>query len=144
MDMNETQYPALKSELTTNPRGMAIAGKTDDQIAALLNLAGASNEKQFGAGIVPSQAIMDCVVVGEWSSLLATAQNRLAVWLAPGFVNTSSQNVRNALGGVFGAQTVTQANLIATFDKSISRADVLFGAGTLVQSWDVARAKALP
>lgn len=144
MDMTEDQYPALKVELNTNPKLMAFAGKTDEQLAALLNTVGASNEKQTGAGIVPAQAIMDCVVVSEWNLLLATAQNRLNVWLAPGTVNTSAPNVRTALGGIFGAQTVTQSNLVAAFDKSISRAESLFGAGITVFSWDVARAKALP
>lgn len=144
MDMTAEQYPALKSELTLNPKAMPYAGKTDQQIADLLNLVGGSNEKKTGSGVVPSYAIVGCIVASEWSALLPTAREKLSFWLASGHVDTSDPDVRTALGSIFGAQSTTQANLVMAFDTPVARAEVLFGAGFEVKPWDVARARDLP
>jgi len=145
LDLNdEAQLLRLKTELISNPKLLAYAGKTDADIATLLNTVGASNEKQTGAGVVPTQVLMSCIVLSEWLLLQPALQQRLSFWFSAGSLDTGNSNVREAVASVFGGGTQTQANLLAAVDKPISRGESLFGVGTVVYPWDVGRAKALP
>ncbi len=143
-DLTPDQDAALKAELTVNPLKLTYGGKNSVDVAALLNTTAASNGRVQGAGVVSTQALMNCIVVADWLKLSVQGQQQLAFWFSVGSLDTANPNVREAITGVFGAGDVSQTNLLAAIDTPISRGEALFGPGTVINYWDVDRALALP
>lgn len=139
MSLTTAQRTALASEINTNPLGLAYSGKTNQQDADLLNTPGASSQT-IDSGVVPSYQIWAAIVSAEWTALSAIQQQQLRDWVSGGYVDTSSSTVRAVFGALFGAQTTTRANLMALTARPASRAEILFGRGTIVLAEDVSAA----
>lgn len=116
-------YVKLQAEITTDPMALGYAGKSDQQIADLLNSMGTG--RVIGRSIVPSQEIIEATVPGEWAALAAAEKQRYQTITGAGEVNLKGPNTRAMLGAMFGAGTQTRTNLVALQTKTVSRAEEL-------------------
>lgn len=131
---------ALAAELGTDPKTLGYAGKSDAQIADLLNTPGLSAETIFKA-YTDTADVVACIVRSEWTALAAGDKQFLTeVILATPKLKTGDANLRAAVAGIFANGTTSRTNLIAAASKSASRAEVLFGEGATVSHQDVATA----
>lgn len=146
--LTEEDYPALKTELTTDPEGLGYAGKTDEECAVLLNTPGASNETLPNTEILISK-VLDAIDTDELSAI---AIGKLQFFLARMGDTLTTINLAadtdlvSQIGQIFtlSAAPNSRGNLLALTVRDASRAEILFGANTIVNYWDVARARALP
>lgn len=149
MEMLASQYPALKTEVTTDPKALGLVAMTDDAAAAKLNQVGASAEVLSDRKVLESWEVMNAIDPTEWSTVNASHTPAQKEWfddlISSGKVDASNARIRAGLGAMFpaGAAPVTRAALLALIDRSCSRAEKVFGAGAFVQYFDVARARAL-
>lgn len=136
-------YQALKTELLTDPLALGLAGMSNSAAADKLNEipANPAPGRQIERDTVPSWEVFEATVPAEWSALSAAEKQRYQSMLAMGSINLKKPNTRAALAAIFGAGTTTRSNLIALQNQAASRATALFGER--VESWDVARARAL-
>lgn len=133
-------YPALATEIQTDPKTLGYAGKEDGEISVLLNTVGLSGETITKQYIALDEAVA-AVVRTEYTALtnadkdawrdLVTAAQR---------IKTGSANMRTTMASIFASGTTSRANLVALATRSASRGEVLFGEGTTVTADDVARA----
>lgn len=131
-------YSVLKTEITTDPQGKGYAGKTDQQVADLLNAIGTDTKER---GVIPAHEIVDATVPSEWSALTADEKQRYQTIVSAGQVNVKNPNIRAAFQAMFAGGTTTRTALTALTTEKTSRAEAL-GFGK-VAYWDVERAKAL-
>lgn len=137
----------LNAELTVDPLSLGyaplVAAGEDAQIAAILNATEGS-----GVGTVPHEPIApnDFIALldpDELDSLTALELAQIQVYEAAGSINFGAPNVQAWLNKVFdnGSCPNTHAALNAKFNRVASRAEVLFGAGVVVSSSQVAEAR---
>lgn len=135
-------YAALKTELQTDPQTMGyaplIADGSDNQLAALLNALTGPGAGAVDRDILPAYEIVDAVVQAEYDPLTAAQKQQLLLITGAGQVNIRATNTRAALAAMFGPGTTTRANMLALQTRTGSRAEVLFGIGTVITADDVA------
>jgi hypothetical protein len=133
-------YAALATEVTTDPKSLGYAGKSDYDIATLLNTPGASGETIFRR-YTPLEDIVAGIVRSEYDSLSAANKTFLQEVILKGTqVKSGDANLRASVAGIFAAGTTSRANLTNVASKSATRGEVLFGESTTVSDLDVARA----
>lgn len=131
---------ALATEINTDPKSLGYAGKSDYEIAVILNTAGASAETLFKS-YTPVEDIVACIVRSEYDALAAAGKTYLnEVVLRGSRVKTGDATLRTQIAQLFGAGTATRTNLTAVASRSASRAEILFGENTTVTDRDVAAA----
>jgi hypothetical protein len=136
----------LADEINNDPKSLGystlVASGDDSSIAGLLNSTyagvGTVYRPNVGAG-----EVMGSLVWSEVSGL--TTNNWLALhsMLLPASIDATKSTVRNFFNGLFptGSFATTNANLLTVAKKaSPSRAEELWGAGTVVPFLDVSRA----
>lgn len=135
-------YAALKTEVETDPAALGfaplVAAENWQGCAALLNAPKAGFKLPIG--VQPSYRVVGAVKRSEWDALTAADKNYLTFLIQAGDVDLSASEIRTALGAIFPAGSVSRANLLALVDRSGSRAEELFGAGTIIGYEDVIRA----
>jgi len=143
MALTTAQRTALATEINTDPKalGYSPGTKTNAQITTIINTAGASSET-IDSGVVQGHQIVGAIVQADYALLSAAQVSQLTIWLSPPFVDTSSANVRAVFAALFGAGTQTRTNLQALTQRAASRAEILFGRGTVVLVEDVSAALA--
>lgn len=133
-------FAVLASEIASDPRALGFAGKSDFEIATLLNTPGASAETIFRS-YVDTEDVVAGIVRSEYDALAAAGKTYLnEVVLKARRVRTGDATLRSQLAALFGAGTTTRANLTAVASRPASRAEILFGEGVSVSDSDVARA----
>lgn len=145
--LNPTQLQTLRTELDTDPQTLGYAGKTNYQIALLLNEVGLSGETIDREFVMASE--LQGAVVGSEAILLLSPQRDLwaafmSIAIADGTIPLDNNNLRGQVLEVWGAGTTTRSNLAALQTRSASRAEVLFGDGVVVTDNDVEEAFLLP
>ena len=141
-DLSASQLITLANELNNDPKGLGYAGgKNNSQDANLLNTPGASNEK-ISAGLIPSWQVMDQIVQSEFILLTSPNQNLFLAYISAGYVDAASSTTQANFVAMFPTATAptTHANLVALVNRPATRGEILFGAGTIINSWDVGRA----
>lgn len=144
-DITEADYPMLKDELTTDPKGLGYAAMTDSEAADKLNQIGASGEK-IGRETVDGQEANKCVLISEYVALSAAQRDAWTAIISAGSgqIDVDDQRVRDQIAAIWDAGTDTRQNLLTLADRDASRAEVLFFRGAFIHAWDVGRARALP
>lgn len=144
-ELTSQQYPALKTELETDPRGLGLVAMTAKEAAAKLNERGASGETLGDRTTVDAWEVAACVALSEFTDAGVTAGQRqwLAMVLSAGVVDASSAVLKTGFQAIFGAGTTTRAALLALVNRPCSRGEKLFGAGVEVGPHDVQRARDL-
>jgi hypothetical protein len=136
-------YVLLKTEINTDPKNLGYAqhvlSGNDQEIATLLNTLGASNETISREEISPSELVNN-IVYSEWVSTTTDQKTYLNMVLATGKIDALNTNVRAGLLAMFGTGTTSRANLIDISTRPASRAESLFGRGTIITNRDVAKA----
>jgi hypothetical protein len=140
--MNESDYPALKTEIETDPKTLGYAGKTSQEVADLLNEVGLSDET-ISRGLLPTSEIMECFVAGEMGAITSSEFSMLQLVCNREQLDMGNANIQGIFTSIFAGGTDTRNNLIAKATMDASRAEALFGKDTVVYSWDVERALAL-
>lgn len=130
-------YVRLKSEITLDPAVLGYAGKTDQQIADLLN--SLTTGRTIERSVIPAHEALEATVPAEWAALTAAEKQRYQTITGVGSVNLKGANTRSAMAAMFGPATTTRANLIALQIKTVSRAEEL-GLGR-VEAGHVAKAR---
>lgn len=138
MALNKTQLAILKTELDDDSKGLGYTGKTDPEMADLINAVGLSNET-VAVGVLNGQDLQE-VVVG--SDHLAITPEKRDAWLAiisagDGQVKITRQGIIDQIIGIWDG-TTTLDNLAALRVRSASRSEVLLGAGVSVSHTDIA------
>lgn len=141
MALTDAQIAILQTEINTDPQSLGYAGKTNPEIADLLNTAGLSSET-VDVGIINGQELSMAVEISEYLSLSAPARDAWNTILSAGDgqINVGDSRVVSQIGAIWGPATTTRANLLALKTRVCSRAEALFGSGIAVSMFDVAEA----
>lgn len=138
----------LKNELLTDPKGYGYAAVANaDTLADMLNLVRAT--EQVPQSSLKSSDIFQAIVPTEWSAMVTTLakfqylQILVEVGSGTGRIDLSNGNVKAALDLIFpsGSSPLTNAALHALYLRNGSRAETLFGVGTVVTGADVSAAQ---
>jgi hypothetical protein len=132
MDLN-----ALRTEITNDPASLGYAGKTDAQVATLMN---AVNQTANVATIDANQLIR-AIQPADFSALTQIQLSRLSIILGAEPFSVNDVNIKQMLADLFAGKTQTLAALQALQTYQTSRALLLFGEP--VTAGDVQRARAL-
>jgi hypothetical protein len=138
-DLSATQLAALGTELSTDPKALGYSGLQNQAAADKLNQVGASSET-VNPGTLQSYLIVDAIVSSEWTVLSQANKDLLNFYLQQPTVDTTSSNVRSAIGGIFAAGA-TRTALLALVNRPASRGEVLFGPGTVITKSNVGQAR---
>ena len=139
-------YAALKTEITTDPKALGyapyVASGSDGSIADLLNAMGTDvitipdyTKEQFSTGIIPAVlalATASTALQSKWDRLLSMT-------LAQSVIHYSV--AAPLLSILVSDGLITQSQIDAFTKRPGSRAEVLFGAGTVISSEDVAKSE---
>lgn len=90
---------AIKNEITNDPANLGFAGKTDAQVAALVNAPG----RQVQRGLIPSYEVINATVPAEWAALTAQEKQRYQTITGAGQVDVTNANTRNTFAAMFAA-----------------------------------------
>ncbi len=127
----------IRAELDADPLTRSYSGMDDQAAADDLNTEYRTRVKE----LIATWQIIEATDPAEYSALAAGEKTRYQTYVSAGFINPSGANTRSGFAAMFGASTVTRANLLALEDEDISRAEELdIGA---VTEGDVRRARAL-
>ena len=139
--MTDEQYTELNVEIATDPKSLGYSGKSNPDIAALLNAIGGSSET-IDQGALDGQELQKAVVISEYTALSDIQRDAwvLIISAGAGQVDIADQRVRGQIAAIWGSGTTTRANLLALTSRDASRAEVLFGAGASVSHTDVGKA----
>lgn len=131
--MTPANYQSLRTELDTDPLGLGYSGKTDQQIADLLNQVRATIDRDIG--VIPAWRLVGAINPDEWAALSNQEKQRLALFVSAGDIDTQSANIRSALAAMFtaGASPLTRAAMAALQTRKGSRAEQLFGSSVTAQ-----------
>jgi len=134
----------LRTELLTDPRGLGYSAGISigdhNRISDLLNTSAASHSVSTGTvyslgmqqSVVPAEyAILSAAQRDLWGAIVATAIDGIAI---------SNTLIRSQVAFIWALGTVTRTNLLALDTRIGSRAEVLFGEGTVVFSTEVGKA----
>lgn len=137
-DLTAAQLTVLATELNTDPKALGFAGKNNAQCAAILNTAGASSET-INPGTLPTWQVTAAIVGTEWTALSQANKDLLAFYLNQGTIDTTSANVRTAIGGMFNAGA-TKTALTNLVNRPATRGEILFGVNIIIAASNVGQA----
>lgn len=129
-------YLALKSEIELDPVTLSYGGKSDAEIADIMN--SYATGRTVNQEIIDTWEILEATVPAEWTALTAAEKQRYQTIISCGTVNVKGTNIRSQLAAMFIAGTTTRTNLLALQTKTGSRAEELFGG--VVSHLDIAKA----
>lgn len=119
----------LQSERTNDPAALGYAGKTDAQVAALINTATATSVFRND---IKTAEIVGTIVAADFVSLSAVQIAKLQLMLTNGVFDATVSNTRTIFLGIFTGMTNTITALTALAQRPGTRAEVLWGTGTIV------------
>lgn len=135
-------YAALKSELLNDPTGLgyapSVSSRNDTALANMLNLVRAGIS--VFRGVIATYELWGCIVKAEYDALAPGDKQLLQILLGLPFVDSADSGTRTVVAAIFGSATATRAAMIAKASRTGSRAEQLFGTGTLITADDVGRA----
>jgi hypothetical protein len=137
-------YTALKSELQNDPQALGyatyISSGADENLAVILNTVRGTITLLRDS--VPRRDVFDAFVPTEVAALSSVQLQALELVMLMDPVNFASANTRTFLANIFPIATAptTHANLVALATRNGSRAEQLFGIGTVITNQDVRKA----
>lgn len=132
---------ALRAELTNDPAGMGYAPfLAEGAFTPIVSLLNGAKSGSLLRGLVAAWEIAGSIERTEWAAITAADRAYIQMLLSAGSVNVASQRVQDAFANAFGVGSATRAALVALLRQPGTRAEILFGLGTVVTADDVARA----
>ena len=122
MPYTSEQLQTLRDELDEDPLTRGYSGMGDEAAAVSLN----TEDRTVSVESVTPAMFLYGLVKTEWDALTAADRQYLGILLGNGSIDirTGSQ-IRVGLLAMFGAQSVTRANLLAMLDRVGTRAEEL-------------------
>jgi hypothetical protein len=137
-------YAALASEINTDPAALGYAAPkaagNDQGVANLLNAVGAGAGFQVNREPISTAFFLSNVAAAEYLALTAVKLAQLQCIVAAQTVDINDASTQAMLIGVFGNPSATRTNIIAILKRQGSRAEVLFGRGTVITVNDISKA----
>jgi hypothetical protein len=140
-------YTALKNEITNDPLSLGYAvfvtAGNDAAIAAILNMATGPGAATVTDATMPRDDFMLAITPSLISlpGLSTTIQSKwdriLAVVRAADTINISDPAIQALLGASVADGVLTSDQVAAIGQRTGSRAEVLFGAGTTIMNTDI-------
>jgi hypothetical protein len=140
-------YTALKNEITNDPLGLGysifVTAGNDEAIAAILNMTTGPGAATVTASVMPRDDFMLAITPSLISlpGLSATIQSKwdriLAVVRAATSINISQPSIQALLGAAVVDGVLTSEQVAAIGQRTGSRAEVHFGAGTTITNSDI-------
>lgn len=131
----------IKTEIVTDPAGIGYATVLNGELTPWHELTALLNAPRTASplprGVVPAYMVAAAVDRAEFDALAAAGRTYLSLLLQPGQVDLSAAPIRAGLGALFPAGSTTRTRLIALADRDASRAEVLWGAGTVIDFMQV-------
>lgn len=138
-DMTEAEKIKLNAELTADPEKLGYTGKSDPEIADILNAV--NKDYEIDSEAIDGQELQMAVVISEYVALTDIQRMGWQTLLSAGsgVIAVSDVRVKAQVAAIWGALTTTRANLEALQTRAASRAEVVFGrAGMSISATDVA------
>lgn len=140
-------YTALQTEITTDPAAIGYAGKTDAQVAALLNTVRSGTAPDgksytiFRNDIAPKE-VVNCIEAADFTAATQLVISKLELLFVAAPIDATLANVRTNFSNLFsGASATTRTALAAVAQRNGSRAEVLFGTGVSITEADIGIAR---
>lgn len=133
MDIN-----ALKTEIDTDPKSLGYAGKTDKEIADLMNEIGLSNEEIL-RGAVPAEEMLSAMVYDDLILLTDIQLQIIAIYTANGELDIANPNIQRIFKQIFPQGKASRDNLLALAYRVASRAEALFNQSVNLMDVHIAR-----
>jgi hypothetical protein len=125
----------LWQEVKNDPAGLSYAGKTDAQVAALLN----ARTRQRLRASIPTWEIVEATRPADWAALSVAEKQRYQAFVSAGTLNPNGTNTQAAFQSMF-AGTATLAALVTLAKETVSRAEELgLGEVEAVHVWQARR-----
>lgn len=125
---------ALHSELFTDPMQMGYDTDSGDEnaLADALNVWREGGGYQVNRDPVTIPQIFSAITPDDFSGLTTTNLARLQTVFTLPTIDLAVSNVLENLAGIFGTNSPTQQAFLVLQKRQCSRAEVLWGKGTLV------------
>jgi hypothetical protein len=128
---------ALRTEITNDPAGLGYAGKTDAQVATLMNAVNQTANRDT----VNADQLIRAILPADFAALTQIQLSRLSIILSAEPFGVNDPNIKQMIADLFAGKTQTLQALQALQTYQTSRALLLFGEP--VTTGDVQRARAL-
>lgn len=146
-------YTTLKTEITTDPKGYGYAASwtSGDDVTTANLLNQVRSTEQIAQSTLSWNALLAAIVPSEFQTIMSASESTLgqlrdwylnALGLAA-HVDLSNGNIQAALSLIFPSASCpnTYAAIQALYTRNGSRAETLFGAGTVIQPSDIGIAR---
>lgn len=136
---------ALRTEVETDPNGLGyaplLARGSDADITELLNLKRPQAAYAVFKTDVNLKDVIEAITPADYVALTAVQVSRLQLLFYGGTADCTRPNTRQILNDLFGgASAATRQAILAAVSREGSRAEKLFGAGTVIHHLQVAAA----
>lgn len=127
----------LKDEIDNDPLGRGYAGMSDQEVSDDMN----TEYREISVKSILSENVVAALVPSEVNALTVIQQRNLWGIIGAGSVRPDDPEVKSYFADLFGAGTITRANLLALAKLTVSRAVEL---GIRVKPGLVAEARRTP
>ena len=136
MSLTPAQLATLKNDLTVTRAATAFQGSTlgelwtggADGVLAQFYAQVASPQVLLWKPSVPSDALVNAVLMSEFLALTVAKQNGWFMMTQPSMIDTTLARVRQNFIDIFGGASVTVANLVVTAQRPATYGEALFSA----------------
>ncbi len=134
--------PQLLTELQTDPAALGYAAKVnvgaDGDLAGLINAIGATAAFNKFRNDITIHDVNDSIVPADFAALTSLQIDKIRlVFTGTDRIDANSANTRAIFLGIFSAMPNTVTALTAMATRKGSRAEVLWGTGTVVTVSDI-------
>lgn len=140
-------YATLKTEIQNDPAGIGYAAfvtaENDAGLAGALNLVRAGASYSIFKSSIPIKDVIANIVAADFATLTTLQIEKLQLLFAGNTsgLDATDLNTRSIILGIFSGMTTTVSNLTTLAKRQGSRAEVLFGMGTVITDHDIGRAR---
>ena len=126
---------ALKIEINTDPKALGYSAPVRigdlNRLADLLNTQGAGAGDTVVIGNTNAFQLQQLVVAAEYLALTQAQRDLWNCLITTGTQSVALSNtlIRNQIGAIWSATTVTRSNIVSAQLRPASRIEVLFGEG---------------
>lgn len=132
----------LAGELTSDPQTVGYSGAvTDAAKSALVNQRTGNGSASVFRNDIKTAEIVNAIVAADFAVLTAVQVQKLALMLQAGILDATQANVRTIFLGIFAGMANTITALTALASRTGSRAEVLWGCGTVVTEQQIGQAR---